>query len=86
MSIKHPDLASEQAYLNRIEAAHEEHVRMVSQGPEMAADPEAAGLASAAASSNQVGPHAKRSIKRIRRELEAVLTMLNTDGKSSDRR
>ena len=54
--------------------------------PEMAADPEAAGLASTAPTPGQVGPHAKRSIKRIRRELEAVLTMLNTDGKSSDRR
>ena len=54
--------------------------------PEMAADAEAAGLANSAASSVQTGAHAKRSLKRIRRELEAVLTMLNTDGKSSDRR
>jgi DNA-binding transcriptional MerR regulator len=31
-------------------------------------------------------PHAKRSIKRIRRELEALLTMLNADGIKTDRR
>ena len=33
-----------------------------------------------------LSPHAKRSIKRIRRELEALLTMLNADGIKTDRR
>jgi len=54
--------------------------------PEMAVDPESAGLPAATAASGAAGAHARRSIKRIRRELEAVLTMLNSDGKSSDRR
>jgi DNA-binding transcriptional MerR regulator len=33
-----------------------------------------------------LSPHAKRSIKRIRRELEALLTMLGADGIKPDRR
>jgi DNA-binding transcriptional MerR regulator len=33
-----------------------------------------------------LSPHAKRSIKRIRRELEALLTMLGPDGIKPDRR
>jgi DNA-binding transcriptional MerR regulator len=33
-----------------------------------------------------LSPHAKRSLKRIRRELEALLTMLGADGIKPDRR
>jgi DNA-binding transcriptional MerR regulator len=36
--------------------------------------------------STNLTPHAKRSIKRIRRELEALLTLLGTDGIKPDRR
>jgi DNA-binding transcriptional MerR regulator len=51
-------------------------------------DAEAAGLAPAPerTGTSTLSPHAKRSIKRIRRELEALLTMLNTDGIKTDRR
>lgn len=33
-----------------------------------------------------LSPHSRRAMKRIRRELEALLTMLGADGKTPDRR
>lgn len=38
------------------------------------------------ASNGELSPQAKRSIKRIRRELEALLTLLGSDGTKPERR
>ncbi len=49
-------------------------------------DPETAGAPVERGALSTLSPHSKRSIKRIRRELEGLLTMLNSDGKTPDRR
>ena len=57
--------------------------------PDMEAEPNgfAAPAERAPGSGNpNLNPRAKRSIKQIRRELEALLTMLNADGIKTDRR
>lgn len=53
--------------------------------PDMDADPAGPAPVDRGTGTN-IGPHAKRSIRRIRRELEALLTMLNADGIKPDRR
>ncbi len=53
--------------------------------PDMDADPAGPAPVDRGTGTN-IGPHSKRSIRRIRRELEALLTMLNADGIKPDRR
>ncbi len=53
--------------------------------PDMEADPAGPAPVDRGTAAN-IGPHAKRSVRRIRRELEALLTMLNADGIKPDRR
>lgn len=53
--------------------------------PDMEAEPAAAVAIDRGASPN-LSPHSKRSIKRIRKELDGLLTLLNADGKNPDRR
>ena len=50
------------------------------------ADRQAASGMAGAAGGGALSPHGKRAVKRIRRELEALLTMLNADGIKTDRR
>ena len=50
------------------------------------ADRQGAPGMGAAVGGGALSPHGKRAVKRIRRELEALLTMLNADGIKTDRR